>query len=478
MSTLNLVLAALFIVISVSWAWGMRGDLIGGEEGAMLPGALLGMGISLFLGGSDTDNVLFMMGFGMIGMFFGGTETYAQTLDLIRWGDGGSPKSENAPKGIFGLMVKGAPWFGVCCGVIAIGINALAGRCYRWYELIAIPVALLLLRWIGIKIFNSPFNPEKGKLPKIYFSKDRHEEWGGLWLMLIGILVYTFIKRDRLGFTMPLFGAAGGSIGWVIAELLDCATRAKKKNGKYVFGSLQEKGYIDNWKIMEFAYGALASLAVVAGLIFNLPVLRICSNMIAKYGVYYFINLRLGYFISLGFTVLVTVLLFLYPVLSHFVKHKHRKARKIIRKFKRPVLCCIPLIMLYLKDFRIARIMVVVILPFLALEELVFVNMRHNHKKTSTWEALSITALILGMLLVFLSERYYFNITAVYVWLFAVYFAAASAASFNTQRKISGRRKAKAGVLLWDMPSFKTVKGYYIVCFVITAALYVICSRG
>ena len=41
MSVLNMIMFITFSVIAVSWGWGMRGTAIGGEKGAMLPGALL-----------------------------------------------------------------------------------------------------------------------------------------------------------------------------------------------------------------------------------------------------------------------------------------------------------------------------------------------------------------------------------------------------------------------------------------------------
>lgn len=478
MSIISLLLASLFTVIAVSYAWGIRGDLIGGEEGAMLPGALLGLGVSLFMGRTEPDVVFFMMGFGMVGMFFGGTEPYAQTLEMMRWGDGGEPKSENLKKGVTGLLVKGAPWFGICAGIMGIGMNSLAGKIYRWYELIAIAIVLPALRYAGIRLLNTPYNPKKGRFPKIYFSKDKREEWGGLWFMLLGILAFSFVKHDRIGFTMTFFGAVGGSFGWVAAELLDCVTSARLKNGKYVFGKLQEKGKIDNWKLMEFAYGAFGSAAVVAGVIFNLPLIRRYAAAMGQNGVYCLINLQHGYYVSMGVTAFVSVLLILNPILSHFVRHKYRNIRKVIHKCHRPVICYIPMFMLLMRDFRIARIMIIVILPFLALEELVFVNMRHKTKsKTSVQETFSIMALIVGLLAVFLYNTRSILIIAVYAWIFAVYFVTCCLASFNTQRKKTGQRRATPSVLLWDMPSFKTVKGYYVVCFVISAALYYLCTR-
>ena len=50
MNIFNILLFLLLSTVSVSYGWGMRGTIIGGEKGAMLPGAFLGLLIALFSG--------------------------------------------------------------------------------------------------------------------------------------------------------------------------------------------------------------------------------------------------------------------------------------------------------------------------------------------------------------------------------------------------------------------------------------------
>ena len=46
----DIIIFVVFSGIAVSYGWGMRGTIIGGEKGAMLPGALIGLFMALFSG--------------------------------------------------------------------------------------------------------------------------------------------------------------------------------------------------------------------------------------------------------------------------------------------------------------------------------------------------------------------------------------------------------------------------------------------
>ncbi len=43
MSLSDMILCVFLTTLAASYGWGMRGSLIGGEKGAMLPGALIGL---------------------------------------------------------------------------------------------------------------------------------------------------------------------------------------------------------------------------------------------------------------------------------------------------------------------------------------------------------------------------------------------------------------------------------------------------
>ena len=83
MSVLNMMMFIAFSVIAVSWGWGMRGTAIGGEKGAMLPGALLGLSFASFAGTDRTVEYYFIFtAAGAVGMYVGGQMTYGETLGL------------------------------------------------------------------------------------------------------------------------------------------------------------------------------------------------------------------------------------------------------------------------------------------------------------------------------------------------------------------------------------------------------------
>ncbi|MCL1952151.1 MAG: hypothetical protein FWF60_04920, partial [Oscillospiraceae bacterium] len=74
----------LFIAIStvaLSYGWGMRGTTLGGEKGAMLPGALMGLLLALFSGSPFLREHFYLLGAaGALGMYFGGSMSYMQTI--------------------------------------------------------------------------------------------------------------------------------------------------------------------------------------------------------------------------------------------------------------------------------------------------------------------------------------------------------------------------------------------------------------
>ncbi len=255
MTSSALFVAVLLTAIAVSYGWGMRGAIIGGEKGAMLPGALLGFFIAKFSGiPVIADNAFFFSAAGCLAMGYGGFEPYAQTMEMII-----RPSSDiwNLKRGYTGLMLKGANWFGICGAFLGISFVAMSGTVYKWYEIVIICALIPFIQLLGIKIFNKPYDTEKGLFPKIYFSRNSREEWGGNFLTLSAVLILTAVKGDWFSFFFSLSGVVAGAIGWVIAIWLYYITCLPRKNGKYIFGYLQTNGFVDNWKIMEFTLGLI-----------------------------------------------------------------------------------------------------------------------------------------------------------------------------------------------------------------------------
>jgi hypothetical protein len=267
--------------LAVSYGWGMRGCKLGGEKGAMLPGAFLGLILAWFSGSEIIrENFWIITAVGALGMFYGGTETYGQTLGFIV----NKKPCENYAKGMAGVLIKGALWFGICAAFLGIGFTAMTGAYYKWYDFVIFFAVLAPLRLLGIRIFNKPLKPAEKKSPKIYFSVDRQEEWGGLLFMLIALIVMMAVRKDTYSLMFCGAGAVSGAVGWAIGINLFKITCHPLNNGKLLLGSLQKKGYIGSWKIMEFTLGAVGGMGIALYYCLNFTKLKALTAIIETNG--------------------------------------------------------------------------------------------------------------------------------------------------------------------------------------------------
>lgn len=236
----------LFCVLTGSYTWGMRGTIIGGERGAMLPGAALALAL-LHAGGSVPVASAFPMAvsIGAAGMFFGGSQTYGETIGMTR--------DEDRFTRLFarvGLAVKGAGWFGIFGGLFGLGVGAMAGRLAPW-ETILFVVLLPVVKWMGILLLNTPYSPKKNKFPKIYFSRSRFEHWGGIAFVVLYILVFSFVKKEWLAVLMTCAGFLFGALGFVLGN--GCQNYADKH---------LPTSWIGGWKWMECVFGGFGGMGV------------------------------------------------------------------------------------------------------------------------------------------------------------------------------------------------------------------------
>lgn len=277
-STIGIVALA---ALAGSYGWGMRGTKIGGEKGAMLPGAFLGMIFAWFSGSEIIrENFWVFTAVGALSMFFGGTETYGETLGLIV----NKKSSENYAKGLCGVLLKGALWFGIFAAFMGIAFSAMTGSVYKWQDFAILFALLLPLTLLGVLLCNHPLKPAENKYPKLYFSLTRQEEWGGLLFLLIALIVLMVIRKDTYALKFCAAGALSGAAGWAIGINLFYITCHPLKNGKYIFGSWQEKGYIGNWKIMEFTLGAVGGLGTALYFCLNFSQLQTITRVIEANG--------------------------------------------------------------------------------------------------------------------------------------------------------------------------------------------------
>jgi hypothetical protein len=226
--------------VIMSLGWGLRGYIGGGPYGAMIPGALVPLMLCQFLGYSARASAV-VVAFGAIGVGFGGSMTYGQTLGLLREG-------ETFWRGLTGTTLKGAVW-GLLGGAV-IGLGFVA-RHIPWRHLI--PAFAWMLVWvvIGIHFINEP------KL--IYFSdpvnEPRDESWAGFFLGTIALLHYLIVFQPKYSWAPESFAAyatIGGAIGFGGGSLLQALqTRVS-----------ETWSWLPFWKYMEFTFGFVFGAAL------------------------------------------------------------------------------------------------------------------------------------------------------------------------------------------------------------------------
>lgn len=462
-------LFAVITMIAVSCAWGIRGDLIGGEEGAMLPGAFLGFFVAFFIGGEFfSTSALLMTALGVVGMFIGGTEPYGETFNLINWKEGGIKTAVNPKKGAVGLCLKGAPWFGICAATLSVGLSAASGVVYQPHQLIILVALLPVVRCIGVRLFNDPHDPDNGVLPKHYFSENSREEWGGTCFMLALFIIFEAVCNDFSSLIITLFGAFGGAVGWVIAKFFSCFTCVRMKNGKYPFGKYQEQHRIDNWKIMEFAYGALGALSVAVGFI-------VCREKVLTLASY--VNLDTGFCgIPNGVQIalfIIWIALLILDVLRHFIPAKFDRINKSLEIMHRPVLCYVPMLLLFLGNTDVAKFMSITVLFWMAVEELCFVQLK---KRYDIGAASVISCILLAIVTIYTMLVPYdgVNLKVYYFFMCLVYFACTVMADISAVYGLEGKPK-KLKDLILSMGSFISVKLHYVFCIIFTMIFLIVC---
>ncbi|MDR1629380.1 MAG: hypothetical protein LBS36_04085 [Oscillospiraceae bacterium] len=264
MGTGEIILFILMAGISVSYGWGMRGTTIGGEKGAMLPGAIMGLLIAVFSPSPLLREQFFMLsGMGAMAMYLGGCMTYGETLGLTMntW------PPENMKKGLIAVFVKGGIWFSLFGGVMGMYLTASAGEVYKTLDFVVMFALIPPLALGGYFLLNKPLDPKNNKFPKIYFSKTRQESWGGLLGILLLMVIIMFLRGDCFALKLMLGSGLSGAVGWVIAQLFHVYGRHPKKNGKYIFPWLQKKKLMEAWKLMECVLGAIGGMGIALTLV-------------------------------------------------------------------------------------------------------------------------------------------------------------------------------------------------------------------
>ena len=272
METQNVLAFFAISMVTMCFGWGMRGSAIGGEKGAMLPGAFMGI-LCVWYTGSDLlmENVFLFAAACALGYFYGGMEPYGSTMSLVLHHN--EPRY-NPSLGYLALAFKGSIWSGLGAGFLGVSFSAMSGKVYKWYDFVIFFALVPILQEIGYRIFNTPYDPENGRMPKVGFSEDSREEWGRNVVIVAELLIMAAVRRDLFTIIMWSGGALFGAIGWVIGITLydkQCHTR---KNGKHLFGRLDEIGVIDGWKMMELVQGLAQGLGISVAFIVGWPLAK------------------------------------------------------------------------------------------------------------------------------------------------------------------------------------------------------------
>ncbi len=257
------LLLVFLCIFSMAYGWGMRGSILGGEKGAMLPGAFVGLLIARFSGiPALQDNWFILTCAGACGFFLGGCQTYGETLGLT-FGGIGTPGFK---RGMTGVFIKGFTWFGVAAQMFGIAVVSGGGRHYTASDLIFTYCATIPAYFIGRTLLNRPHRPKENIFPKIYFSKTRVEFWGGSLFVFLTFFALNLVRHDWFTAIYSWIVALSAGLGWVIAQFVHVYTHPhmKLKNGKYLLGKLQEKHFIESWKFMECLIGGFGGLAMSA----------------------------------------------------------------------------------------------------------------------------------------------------------------------------------------------------------------------
>ena len=270
METQNVFIFLAFSMLCMCFGWGMRGSAIGGEKGAMLPGTLLGVACVWYTGSELLmENVFLFAASCALGYFYGGIETYGSTMGLVIQHD--KPRY-NPALGYLALAFKGSLWGGLGAGFLGVSFSAMSGAVYKWYDFVVFFALVPLLQQIGYRIFNTPYDPENDRMPKVCFSEKRREEWGRNLIVIAELLVLMVFRRDIFGIIMWTAGTVAGAVGWVVGIILFDKQLHPLKNGKRMFGKLSVYKIIDGWKIMEFTQGCFNGLIIGIAFVLGWPI--------------------------------------------------------------------------------------------------------------------------------------------------------------------------------------------------------------
>ncbi len=192
----------------MSYGWGFRGDY-GHESGAMIPGALLALGVCLCSGRADWFRRCAVMGLcGAIGWAFGGQQSYGQIPSYT--------VSHSFPDVAYGyscLFIIGALWGGIGGAILSFAVTKPRSELNRYVgPLIAVGVTWFL-SWVIFWMF--PDLLERVEVFSIAHLRDT--DWLAATLAALAVIAYRLaVPRDRHACDVILLMAAGWWAGYLV----------------------------------------------------------------------------------------------------------------------------------------------------------------------------------------------------------------------------------------------------------------------
>lgn len=450
MDILNSIFFVLFAAIAVSYGWGMRGTIIGGEKGAMLPGAFLGMIIALFSGSEVLAQTPWILaGAGAVGMYCGGNMTYAETLHLTM-------HEKNPPhflkNMLGGLFLRGGIWFGLFGGFISMFISAVSGS-YELWQIIVFFALLPVFAVVFYYIFNKPYDKENNIFPKIYFSITRKETWGGLLGILLEIIIFSVVFNDWSALVMTGGAFLSGGVGWFIAQLMQIWAKHPRKNGKRLFEKLNQKNAVSAWKIMECVFGFIGGGGTALTFILAKPLFSEKLNVIDATGYHsVIVESKITYILFIIYLIILAVDCVQFFIVPN-VSNKYKKYMKICNQTEFAVYSIIPFMFIMLGAQKVASTVALTVVLLVLVQEFA-----EKFNKTGHTNPLVKIPLFIPVIAVFfisvINDSWLNLISAMFIYT-VIY----ETAFFGMKKLENGSTKLS--------PSEKTVHAYFIICCVL-----------
>lgn len=450
MDIFNIIFFIVFSAIAVSYGWGMRGTIIGGEKGAMLPGAFLGLIIAIFSGSEVLSaSPWILAGVGAVGMYCGGNMTYAETLHLTM--------HEINPPHFFknmigGLFLRGGIWFGIFGGFVSLFISSVSDT-YKLWQILLFFALLPVFSLVFYYIFNKPYDKENNKYPKIYFSIKRKETWGGLSGILTEILVFALVFKDFSCLAMSLGSFLSGAVGWVIAQIMQIKGIHPNKNGKHLFDKLYRKKALETWKLMECTLGFIGGGGTALTFILSKPLFAEKLSAIDTNGYFTVISENKLVFLLLITYIIILTIDFIQFIIIPKDTAKYKKYMKLCSLTEFAVYSIIPFTFMMLGSLRVATVVSVPVVLLVLCQEF-----SEKFNKTGHTSVLGKIPLFIPVIVLFLITLFRETLLDISLIMF-VYTIIYEIAFFGMKKLETGSAKLSL--------SEKTVHAYFNICCIL-----------